>query len=272
MARIAVRGRPWMVWRLRGGQRSSMLPVMPGLTRRDFIGTCAIAVTAARAEAAATHYVYVYESWAPDARGSPFVVGFLVTREPEQHLRALRSLQKRTRFERAMRYRTTDTYKVGCARAFVQYFSENHDLRFVARIVDPGAAAIPATDDFRRAQYADLCTAAALPPGAIVRMKQRKRWRRAAGADPDQKVIEEALTKGLQPTRVESVPRAAKDSVLGLGNLLNGTLFGAWANRTQPYRLHPVKAAVVERLEGLLDLASLDRAVSGKWEPTNAKL
>jgi hypothetical protein len=223
---------------------------------------------APRAGGAAASFIYAGESFAPAMVEAPLVVGFLIAQAPEVHIAAIRDIRRRTRYTgRAVTHRSTDAFKLGCARELVRYFVLARDLRFCARVVfAPGVG----SDGFRAGQYSELFDTAGLAPGAVLRMKSRRRDRpfepRLAGIGVREHDARVAAMRG-KPRIVsaEAVTRSARDGLVDLAGLLTGTLFaGSFGD---PYRLHPVKRPVLIRLRTLLGVERLTDRVAGKWEP-----
>jgi hypothetical protein len=246
-------------------------------TRREFLGTFATALPGSHAGAQfalsglLTAYVYSAESIAPGVKTSPLVVGFLIARQPERHIRALASLKAKFKYRRQLTYRSNDAFKVECAGEFMRYFAQS-DLRFAARVV---RSSFGITDDVRTAQYPVLIKTARVPTSAIFRMKQHQEaWgfgrKRGSGVAEYRARIDALRRAGIfRPT--EAVLRAAKDGLVELTSLLTGTLYGSLAvpavGRSGP-RWNPIKATGAERLRAALRVRDLGTSVAGKWEIT----
>jgi hypothetical protein len=209
--------------------------------------------------------------------GSPLVVGFLITQTPDVHLRAIQSIKLLTGYRGRVAYRTTGSYKVGCARELIHYFVRNPDLRFLARVVESPRAADFKPEGVRITQYQELFKTADLPVGSILRMKRRRRewgWTNVHPRYGDEQHASrvDALVASKLILRGEAITRAANDGLVELSNLLTGTLFGGWPRREAGHAPHPVKAVILARLSALLDVRGVDQPVKGKWEPTATSL
>jgi hypothetical protein len=257
------------------------------LDRRGFLGLCASALTSGGASAqkpkassaqvpkssspplsksSAAPYIYASESFV-HSRNGPFALGFLVTAAPDRHIRALRDIKARTNYKRLMDYSSTDSLRLGCARAMLQYFVEDPELRFVghARVGDFSA------DGARRGQYAALFQASGLPRESILRLKRRRpsrfayNRRRGKGEFEVEARINDMVQKALI-RRGEVIGREKNDTLVELSTLLTGALFGSHSRGGKLDELHPTKTVIVTRLRSLLRVSNLNERRAPKWE------
>jgi hypothetical protein len=238
------------------------------LSRRDFVGLCATTLLPMRVESAAPLYIYAAESWSPSGR-DPFVIGLLITSTPSIHLQRIADVKVRTKYKRRVAHHTNDRFKIPCARELIYYFSGASDLRFAGRVVHSGQGS-PREDEFRFAQYTKAFTDAGLPSDVVVRMRRSARgyYGRPNVLAQRQAACIRALIAAKAAARVELIGRRPADGLIELASLLSGALFRASAN---PRFDNPTKTAGVERLRALLDIASLDMPVKGRWEPESVR-
>ena len=258
-------------------------------SRRDFLGVSAAALSSAgfpepsNTQSSSTTYVYAAESMAPGVRESPFVVGFLIARDPATHLQRLADIKKSTGYRRQIKHHTNDEYKIGCVREFIRYFAESN-LRFAARArsLPAGSARVP--DASRVREYQALFNAANLPKGAVLRMKHRSAaWdgtaRGKAELDARVSVLNGAGLISDSRTIVSMTARGRgaqewtaqrRDALLELCSLLTGSVF--WTLAVPAFgsrqRRNRFKAAPAERLHSALRVTNLVVKVPGKWEVT----
>jgi len=243
------------------------------LDRRRFLGVCATALGSAGLSAEASlsaplpaPYIYASESFV-HRRNRPFVLGFLITARPEGHIRALREIKTRTKYtRRLMAYSSTDALRLGCARAMLQYFVEDPELRFVARIRTGDFGA----DASRSSQYSSLFEAAGLPRGSTLRIKRRRpalSYNRLRG-DGEAEVkarVKDMDAKSLVK-RADVIGRTANDGLIELSSLLTGALFGSESCGGKLGELHTTKSILVTRLRSLLKVANINQDKPPKWQ------
>src|SRR5436305_4966335 len=123
--------------RIRGEER--IIVPMPELTRRELLG--AMAGAAAPIESAAKSppglHIYAAESYGQAKYGWRLVVGMVLTKAPDAHLKYFERLRDTMDYHRALRFGTTDRSRIPFAREMLRYFASNNDLQFVARIFQP---------------------------------------------------------------------------------------------------------------------------------------
>lgn len=218
--------------------------------------------------------MYASESIAPGVRNSPLVIGLLIVQRREAHLTALAAIRSKTGYKRQVRYRSTDEYKVGCAREFVRYFAQTPDLRFVAKVVRSSSGM---TDALRASEYPQVFRVAELPAGVALRLKHRQRsWGYGRGRGSGQTELQAriaALKSSGLISGSQIISRNDKDALVELSNLLTGSLFGSVSGvtgRQSPSQDAPrksaIKSSVTERLRAVLRVKDLTTAVKGKWD------
>lgn len=69
----------------------------------------------------------------------PRVFGLLATPRPATHAAAIELIRRRAGYPRELRYMSTDRGKIGFARAVIDYFAAQPDLKFSASIVSADA-------------------------------------------------------------------------------------------------------------------------------------
>jgi len=240
------------------------------LTRRVFLATCAGAISGVAAAEERPTYVYAAESFS--RRGAPLVTGFLLTAKPAEHIHALHELKRGTRFNGALVYHSTDKHKIGYARELCHYFARDPELRFVASIVYSARPTETFPERFRLNQYSELFSRGrvpSVPSKAVLRLKGRPKetgyGRHRRHGDELQKArVDALLSQGLIASG-EAIPRSAQDGLLDMASVLTGCIGSAWlAAHINTYS--PAKIDLVARLRGLLQIASLEAGVPGKWE------
>jgi len=240
--------------------------------RRTFLETCAVALPALASQSTQTQKTYIYasESWSTSIDQSPFVIGFLITRQPGVHIAAIGEIKRRLRYTKVLTHHGNDRYKLGCVRELMQYFAGASDLRFAASIVTAAKHDALRPPSVRVGAYPALFQSAQLPPGAILRVR-----RRAAGWGPPAKRVNgqseyAARIKALQTNgliaRGEEIALHANDGLVELSSVLNGTLFRAKLSPTI-YSDAPMRVAMATRIQSLLNLDSIEGQRAGKWEP-----
>lgn len=244
------------------------------VTRREFLGVAAttLALASTEAEAQGSTYVYASEShFAPTRERGWLAIGFLITSAAPSHIKEIASLKKRTRYRRAIRSGSNDTFRVGCEREMVRYFAEARDLRFAGRVIGVSNQDLQA-DSFRVGQFVDLFASLKVSPGATLRMKRRQRqWRisrtlRGAGEREHEARVKALLDKNLIQ-RGEAINREKHDGLIEMSSLLTGLLFGAVHQRRDgsPSGRSDF-TGVVPRLTSGLGVTSLLTPKPGKWD------
>ena len=244
------------------------------MTRRTFIAGGAAAVYL-RAQMPSTLYLYGAESYTTfRPHDQPFVVGLLLTTDPDRHSKAIRSIKEGVGYSRVLSYRSSDRQKLGAAREVLHYFARStraDDLRFVASLVSPtGSRDFAALEAVRVDQYRRLFGVANLPHGGILRLN---RFRSSYGSmswkpiEEHEKRAEPLLEQGLIRSS-ESVSRKAKDGLVELAHLLSGCLFyEANALSRSMHVKNRVKTLVAARLRQLLNVDDLTKQAGAKWQP-----
>lgn len=64
-----------------------------------------------------------------------FVLGLLLTNNPQRHEKYVEKMRKRHNFWTELRYCSTDKFKLPFVKDLIQYFFEEPDMRFIARLV-----------------------------------------------------------------------------------------------------------------------------------------
>jgi hypothetical protein len=267
-----------------------MIVPMPELTRRELLG--AMAAAAAPIESAAKSapelHIYAAESYGQAKYGWRLVVGMVLTKAPDPHLTQIKRLRETMRYDRPLRFGTTDRNRIPFAREMLRYFVSNNDLQFVARIFQPPNT--PYSPEWRAAAHMRLYTewytngGKKLNPGPIFQhYRRRDSERLPAHQLPEQQRFEGALRK-LRPeltvpiARFDPTPVPEKNGLCELAVLLTGCLqfelaeakrrsqLAAQQQRGGRVRARATsKTAVVGRLRELLRAPSLETFSNQKW-------
>jgi hypothetical protein len=238
------------------------------LTRRELLAGAIASACAATAATQPARYAYLAESYSPVLRGSPVVLGVLLTNNPQPHLEAIRELRRVCHYRRRLVYHGSDRFKIGFVRQLMQYFVRQPDLRFVARMVHPVRKGESIAESLRVSQYSELAAQAGLAPGVTLRCKRPKPdWGdrpKTLGSRVLAARIAE-VRRSVSAVRVEEIGSSAKEGLLELTGALNGVLLSSWIVDHEA-RYNAAKSELPLRLRNLLALGSLTAAVPGKWE------
>jgi hypothetical protein len=239
--------------------------VNAALTRRQFLAVSAAALRQPATAATGPTYVYASESGAM-VRDRPIVVGFLITRTPEKHLRAIRALRTRMKYTRELEYSSTDRFKIPFARELMHYFARDPDLRFAARVVySDRLFKGTRREQLFADQYHPLFSAAVPPGAAVLRHKRRRRKRNGVVWNVDQEYRRrfEPLERLGLIERAQPIAQRVRDGLVELSNVLTGSLYGDSADS----RGNRAKTLVTTRLRGLLEIETLTEPAGEKWQP-----
>jgi hypothetical protein len=243
---------------------------MPDITRREFPSAAVGSAVSAAAAPPQPLYLYMRESYTTADREAPFVLGFLITRTPERHLRTMRELRQRLNYRRELAHRSNDRLKISYARELLHYFVRDPELRFIARIVaDHRWRDVREFTAFRASQYPELVRQTKLEVPAVVRIKRHRslyahsRW----DVSEEQRLRIDPLNKAGYVTQADAILSSAKDGLMELASILNGSLFRDAVRRFEVAGTSRPKTQVAARLRQLLGLESLTEAVAPKWQP-----
>jgi hypothetical protein len=242
------------------------------VTRRTFIITTFAAVVAPTQQPTRGLYLYGAESFLTTVPDAPFIVGFLVTRKPDEHLRAIRRLKEFTGYSGTLRYRSGDRGKISFARELLHYFirfPDPDDLHFFGGIVTPNRPLRgEEKETFRIAQYRRLFQSASIPQGGTLRLNRYRRDNDRGWDPADQhKRRVSALMEGGLVVSGESVGKQAKDGLIELNSLLCGNLLNEVCNRSGVIvSTSRAKLQIVARHRQLLD-GDLTQPSRPRWQP-----
>jgi hypothetical protein len=207
------------------------------LTRRGFIVSAAAAVAAPAEPLAPGLYLYGAESFITSVPDAPFIVGLLLTHQPEEHIRAIRQIKQRIGYRGILRYHSSDRGKISFARELLHYFirfPDPGDLRFFGGIVTPSRPLRgEEMESYRIAQYPRLFKSADLARGGTLRLIHHRQdsdrgWDPAA--DHSQRVT--PLLRAGFIAGSESITKKANDGLIELNSLLCGDLLNEVCNRS----------------------------------------
>jgi hypothetical protein len=240
------------------------------LTRREFLAGCAATSLLA---AEKPLYAYAGESFSTTSPEAPFVLGLLLTSEPEKHIAAIRAIKQRVPYGRQLKYHGTDRLRISQARELIHYFTHDAELRFVGHVVNLSSPIKGKKFyELRVSQYPALVREGQLPRETILRLRRfpraSKDKRRPFHFDPDQefRARAEPLLSQHLVARAEPVSQRAGDGLCEVANLLTGSLFHDAALTMLPSSIG-VGPPIVTRLRRLLNVKVLTAPAGSKWQP-----
>lgn len=193
----------------------------------------------------------------------PFVVGLLLTADPDAHETTLSELRDGSGYCSELRYGSTDRFKEDYTEAALNHFFESDDLTFAAAAVNASRSAggLDATALYE--ELLRLLTDGGA--GATLRMEHRFYDR-----GPDDAL--ESRLDGIPGVSVEFIPSYESD-LLQLGDLLTGSIRGDMARmakgRSNPRGRAPggnVKDRLIASLKELLNVQRLAHPSLAKRE------
>jgi hypothetical protein len=169
----------------------------------------------ATADAVGTIHLLANESGLFPGRG-PFVVGLLVTDEPDVHEEALAALRAAHNYFTELRYSSTDRFKQAYAEAALDHFFASDHLHFaaLAATASRSAGGLDAT-----ALYEELLRSLG-GNGAQIVLRMEHRF-----LDPAPDAALEGRLEGIDSVSVEFM-NSFESNLLQLGDLLTGSIQG----------------------------------------------
>jgi uncharacterized protein DUF3800 len=182
---------------------------------------------------------------------APFVVGALLTANPDQHLRQFSTIRKETGYCLTLRYGSSDEHKGPYAKKLLEYFFAKNDLRFCAFALSSAKNhGLPTNPKIKEITYHDLYRKLLVQcvkkdDNLSLNLKRRTK----TGED---RFLHDYLRHNFARIVELNIVRAYQNDLMQFADLLTGCVA---AEKTQPDC--EIKQTLVESLEKNLSVKSL---------------